>query len=117
MKAAKKFKTTAREYKNSYELLMEAKRAQNAAKFDENWDLYHELGEEIEKFEKKYFEKLPTVNVQYYIGCRRYVREVVKLGKSYFEHGRRLGKSRGVQEIPEITEAMTNEMIADSYYY
>lgn len=110
-------KTTAREYKNSYELLMDAKRKMNELKREEKYNEYAELQKEIEKFEKKYFETLPTVNVKYSIGGRRYFREVVKLGKSFFEHGRRLPKRWCPVEIEEITEKMTAEMIADSYYY
>ena len=110
-------KTTAREYKASYELLMKAKRAINAARMEERYDEMFELEQEIEKFEKKYFDRLPTANVKYSIGGRRYFREVVKLGKSFYEHGRRLPKRFAPVEIDEITDKMREEMIADSYYY
>lgn len=110
-------KTTAREYKASYELLMDAKRAMNAARFEERFDDMVALQTEIEKYEKGYFAELPTVNVKYSIGGRMYYREVVKLGKSFYEHGRRLPKRFNPQEIEEITDKMTEEMIADSYYY
>lgn len=115
MKATKK--TTAREYKASYALLMDATRKMNQLRIEGEYTEAHELEELIKTYNKKYFDKLPTVNVQYSIGGRRYFREVVKLGKSFFEHGKRLPKRWAPKEIEEITDAMRKEMIADSYYY
>ncbi len=63
---------------------------------------------------------LPTVNVSYYIGHRRYFDSVIKLGKSYFDRGRKMTARagfRGIAEIDEITEEMDREMTADSYWY
>jgi len=67
-----------------------------------------------------YFDKLPTVKIKYWIGYRQYFAEVHKIGKQYFLRYEKMTKSRGyrsIEEIEEITEKMTNEMIADSYYY
>lgn len=63
---------------------------------------------------------MPTVCVEFYIGYRRYYRSVVKLGKTYFDDGHKMTKSRGyrdIQEIESITDKMKKEMIEDSYYY
>ena len=113
-------KTTAREYKNSYELLRQAKNEiDNLRRADKITELV-ELEKEIKKFEAKYFDRLPTVLVSFCIGSRNYYREVVKLGKSYFQHGRSMTKSNGhycITEIDEITDKMSEEMLADSYYY
>ena len=67
-----------------------------------------------------YFDKLETVNIKYWIGYRQYFANVPKIGKQYFLRFEKMTKSRGygsIEEIEEITEKMTNEMIADSYYY
>ena len=67
-----------------------------------------------------YFDKLESVNISYYIGSRSYYGEVTKIGKQYFLRYEKMTKSRGyrgIKEIEEITEKMTNEMISDMYYY
>ena len=113
-------KTTAREYKASYELLMESKREVNRLKREDKYCDAIALETQIKTFEQKYFDTLPTVPVKYSIGGRQYYRHAVKLGKSFFEHGRALNKSNGiwfVKEIEEITEKMQSDMLADSYYY
>lgn len=74
----------------------------------------------IKEINENYFDLLDTVNVSFYIGCRKYYRAVVKLGKSYYDKGEKLTKGSGyrsIEEIPEITQKMTDEMISDSYYY
>ncbi len=67
-----------------------------------------------------YFDKLPTVNVAYWIGYRKYYAEVIKIGKLYFHRYERMSKRNGyrsVTEIEEITEQNRADMIADSYWY
>jgi len=86
-----------------------------------------ETDKEMEKAEKVlecqkevYFDKLETVNISYWIGSRSYYSEVTKIGKQYFLRYEKMTKSRGyrsITEIEKITEKMTNEMIADMYYY
>ena len=82
-------------------------------------DKYHEIKTELEKIEK-YFDSVHTISVKAWIGSRKYYKTVAKFGKSYFNRGEKMTQSNGwysVQEIPEITQEMTNEMISDSYYY
>ena len=80
-----------------------------------------EVNKEIIKLlTESYFNLLDTVNVSFYIGCRSYYREVVKIGKFYYDRGEKLTKGNGyrsVKEIEETTEKMTESMISDSYYY
>lgn len=69
---------------------------------------------------EKEIKSLPTVNVSYYIGHRRYFDSVIKLGKSYFHRGDKMTASRGfrgINEIDEITEDMDRQMMADSHWY
>ena len=79
-----------------------------------------EAHEAIKGLDATYFDLLDTVPVSFYIGYRKYYREVVKIGKSYYSHYEKMTKSRGyrsVEEIEEITEKMNQAMIADSHYY
>jgi glutamyl-tRNA reductase len=86
-----------------------------------------ETDKELEKAEailecqkEVYFDKLDTVNIKYWIGWRQYFATVPKIGKQYFLRFEKMTKSRGyssITEIEEITEKMSNEMLADSYYY
>lgn len=69
---------------------------------------------------KEALKVAPMVNVSFMIGGRIYYREVVKIGKTYFDDGRKMTKSNGfwcIEEIPAITDKMTQSMIEDSYYY
>ncbi|MCP4355408.1 MAG: hypothetical protein GY793_07200, partial [Proteobacteria bacterium] len=68
----------------------------------------------------KEIEELPTVNIQYWIGSRKYYEKAIKIGKFYFQCGRKMTKSRGfvsIVEIEEITDMQKSEMVADLYYY
>jgi len=83
-------------------------------------DFYLDFCEKLKDRLEKWFDELKTVFVQAWIGSRKYYKEVVKIGKSYFNNREKMTKSNGwhcVTEIPEITEKMRNEMISDSYYY
>ena len=125
-----KFKTTSKEYQiNSAtkgQLVRANHKLTDLIRMSGNNDI-HDLYTEresniklIEGLEKNYFALLPITNVKYSIGGRRYYREAVKIGKTYFERGEKLNKSNGIyclEEIEEITEKMTKEMISDSYYY
>lgn len=67
---------------------------------------------------KEVLKSAPTVNVSFMVGYQLYYRSVVKIGKTYFDDGRKMTKSNGfwcIEEIPEITEKMTQRMIEDSY--
>jgi len=69
---------------------------------------------------KAQLEALPHVKVSFSIGSRSYYQSVIKLGNSYFQHGRKMTASRGyycITEIAEITKGMKSEMLSDSYYY
>lgn len=75
-----------------------------------------------EKYDQltKWFESLPKVSVSFMIGYRSYYREVVQIGKTFFDGRDKMTKRNGyrcVEVIPEITDKMKQEMIADSYYY
>ena len=62
----------------------------------------------------------PHVNVSFYIGFRAYYRSVIKIGKTYFHHYEKMTKSNGfrcIEEIPEITQEMKDDMLSDTYYY
>lgn len=109
-------KSTVKEYINSYELLMEAKRELNRLRMEEKFIDYGHLNHEIQKFEEKYFNQLPTVNVEYWYGSSMHYEKVVKISETYLLYGKRMTKSRGfyfIKEIPEITEAMVNRMISE----
>ena len=76
--------------------------------------------EAIKELEDSYFSKLDTVNVSFLIGYRNYYRTVVKIGKTYFDRNEKMTRGNGyrlIEEIEEITEEMTKEMIEDSHYY
>ena len=67
-----------------------------------------------------YFDKVESVKIQYWIGFRQYFSEVHKVGKQYFLRYEKMTKSRGYRsiiEIEEITDKMSEQMMADSYYY
>ena len=84
------------------------------------WNQYHEAKERIKDIEVGYIDLLEMVNVAFSIGSRGYARKVAKIGKSYFDKGEQMTKGRGywsIEEIPEITQEMTDEMISDTYYY
>lgn len=114
-----KSKVTLSDYNRSIELLKSAKNLKQDAKSSENWDSYFKAEELIISIEET-IRLFPTVNVQYWIGSRTYFNEVIKIGKSYFIHGRKMNKGRGyhgIKEIEEITDKMNESMLADSYYY
>ena len=94
------------------------------------WDACHPGGTivpqevmdaETRKLEiEKEIKSLPTVNVSYYIGHRRYFDSVIKIGKSYFDRGSKMTARAGyrsINEIDEITEDMDRQMMADSHWY
>lgn len=65
-------------------------------------------------------EELPKTSVSFMIGYRSYYQDVIKIGKSYFSGHTKMTKSNGfrnIEEIPEITEEMKNDMISDSHWY
>ena len=76
----------------------------------------------IREIKNKMESIFDVVNVSYMIGSREYCEKAFKIGKSYFDYNNfnKMTRSRGVaalEEIPTITQAMKDEMIADSYYY
>ena len=113
-------KTTAKEYKSNYELLRVLGNWKHEAKLSENWTVSFELGRQIDELNAMFFDILPTVNIRYSIGGRRYYEAVAKIGKSYFSNGRSMTKGNGhwfIEEITTITSQMQNDMLSDSYYY
>jgi hypothetical protein len=113
-------KTTVTEYTYKSELKNELTRGAYDAKNNGDYTKSRELEKMVETLENDYFSKLERVNVAYSIGSRSYYESVVKIGKKYFNHGRSMTKGRGywfITEIPEITEQMRADMVADSYYY
>jgi hypothetical protein len=114
------FKTSRKEYLKKYALKMAMTRDSKSALDSGAIEIYRILKDELETLEKDYFSKLTKVFVSYSIGFRDYQREVVKIGKGYFQYGEAMTKSRGyyfIEEIPEITEEMKTQMLSDSYYY
>ena len=86
----------------------------------EDFSMAHLVGVSIDQMQKEYFDKLPTVSAQFWIGSRKYYNVLVKIGKQYFDNGNKMTKSSGygsIIEIPEITEKMNYEMLDDMYYY
>ena len=84
-----------------------------------DWDLHFQLTEEFKKLEAK-IEAIPTVTIQYWIGSRKYYDNAIKVGQRFFLRGRSMTKARGyhgIEQIEEITEKMSSEMLADFYYY
>lgn len=113
-------KTTAKEYQAKFEEKREMKNLIEHARMNNDWSMVEVLEQSIKMMQAEYFSKLPTVKVSFMIGSRSYFEEVVKIGKAYFNNGRKMTKSRGyycVEEIPEITKEMQESMLADSYYY
>ena len=111
----------AKEYVELYERKVQAIRARRKAQDEDNAaedvkqiKIARELEQEIE-------ERTEKVNVEYWIGFRQYYQQVIKIGKGYYKNGRKMTKTGGgyesIKEIPEITDKMKEEMIADSYYY
>lgn len=113
-------KTTVKEYQTKLE---ERKTARNGA---ENYNYSGNIIESIKlkdvvnKLNETYFSKLETVSVSFMCGSRLFYENVIKIGKTYFNNGRKMTKSNGyycIKELQEITEEMNQSMIADSYYY
>tara|TARA_R110000796_G_scaffold178863_1_gene295484 strand:+ start:129 stop:470 length:342 start_codon:yes stop_codon:yes gene_type:complete len=112
-------KITRKLYQDMYAERGQLKRAINDADQEERFDTWRELIEKLPKIEE-FFENLPKVLIEFTIGHRDYYREVVKIGKTYFQHGEAMTKGRGywcINEIAEITPQMKDDMMADSYYY
>lgn len=108
----KVYQTKAEEKKNVYHQMTKAEQ-------NDNMPLYFELKEQYEVLEK-WFSDLAKVSVSFMIGYRSYYREVVQIGKTFFDGSSKMTKANGyrcVEVIPAITEKMKQEMIADSYYY
>jgi len=79
-----------------------------------------ECSEKIEELNERLRNEFDWVSIECWIGYRQYFYDVIKIGKGYFHHGKKMTKSRGwhsITEIPEITERMRGEMISDMYYY
>jgi hypothetical protein len=113
-------KTTVKEYQEKLELRRSYRNKSEDARMTEDWLTKKTCDEAINILEETYFSLVPTVPAQYYIGYRRYYSNIVKIGNTYFDKGSKMTKSRGyrsIEELPEITEKMNEEMIADSYYY
>jgi hypothetical protein len=115
-------KTTSKEYQAMCDLRRKANHQIQRIKegIEPSYIEVLELEQKVKELEQTYFDQVEKVFVEFYIGFRRYYRQVVKIGKTYFDRADKLTKSNGyrwVKEIPEITEKMTEEMIADSYYY
>ncbi len=113
-------KTTAKEYQANVTIRKELRNSIQDAKASDNWKLAINLETLRTDLNSLYFEKLDKVNISFWIGYRKYYREVSKIGNSYFDHGERMTKGRGYRniiEIDKITEKMNEEMISDSYYY
>ncbi|PXX26264.1 hypothetical protein C7967_11525 [Thalassospira sp. 11-3] len=113
-------KTTLKEYNEKSQEKSELRRSADNARYSQDYTTYHELTEKVKELDQAYFDKLDTVSVSYWIGGRSYYQDVVKIGKAYFCHGRKMTKGNGyrfIEEIPEITDKMAADMMADSYYY
>ncbi len=113
-------KTTRKEYLENYarrqDLAFREQEARNAG----NFEAAAVAHEERQVLINNYFNNLPTANVSFYIGCRRYFENVVKIGKAYFDNGAPMTKGRGyrdITEIEEITDNMKKQMLDDSYWY
>jgi len=113
-------RTTNKEYQEKAELRKECRNQADTARITGDHDTAYNLDEKRDDLQKNYFDKLDTTSVSYMIGQRSYYGDVIKIGKTYFSNGRKMTQSNGfycIEEIPEVTEQMTKEMIADSYYY
>ena len=112
-------KTTVKEYQIQLELRKNLKNSAENTYFSD-LDLSLGLKKMADEIDETYFNKLDTVSVSYLIGSRSYYGDVVKIGKTYFSRGVKMTRSRGywcIKEIPQVTNEMTDSMIADSYYY
>lgn len=68
---------------------------------------------------QKDLDECETVFVSYSIGSRGYNEQAYKVGKFYYTVATmtKLTSYYNPQEIPEITDEMRAERLADSYYY
>ena len=111
-------KTTVKQYQENVKLKADTKRLkEEAIDLGQSFSSYQEI---LDELESNYFSKLNKIAISYMIGSRVYYESAIKIGKAYLKHGERMTQSRGyycIEEISEITEDMTNSMIADSYYY
>ena len=109
-----------KEFNNKVEQIKEKQQIISQIKYSRIKGTYTDI-EKLEKEikeTKKEFEKL-RVNISYNFGSRYYYEVGYKIGKTYFNTVfMKLSNARhGVEEIPEITKQMQDDMIADSYYY
>jgi hypothetical protein len=108
----KAYQAQAEEKRTTYFAMTNAQR-------NEDWDLYFELKSKHEDLEK-WFSAIPKVSVSFMVGYRSYYREVVQIGKTFFDGREKMTKGNGyrsVEVIEAITDKMKQEMIADSYFY
>lgn len=113
-------KILRKDYQEKFQEKRDLIYAQREAELKEAWAEYFEIKGKIAILEQEFFEKLEKVKVSFYIGCRAYYQEVVKIGKAYFQYGRAMTRGAGYEcivEIPEIDDEMKKEMMEDSYYY
>jgi hypothetical protein len=106
------YQAKAEEKRNAYYQMTQAEE-------NDNMPLYFELKEKYEALQA-WFDALPKVSVSFMIGYRSYYREVVRIGKTFFDGRDKMTKGNGyrsIEVIPAITEEMKAEMISDSYYY
>jgi len=115
-----KAKITVRGHQEAETLRSQTVREINRLKREGDYSAAVALENELKTWEAKYFEKLEKVFISFMCGYRCFYREAYKIGGTLFCNGEKVTKSNGfraVEIIPEITEKMTAEMIADSYYY
>jgi hypothetical protein len=113
-------KTTIKEYQAKSEEKRQMNNLKRTAEDNQDYSMSHLLKDSVKLLEAEYFNLLDKVIVSFWCGQRAYYREVTKIGKTYFDGSQKMTKGNGhrfIEEIPEITDKMRNEMIADSYYY
>ena len=112
--------TKLQEYKAIQGIKSELRTEKYSSERSEDWTTYTRVNRQLRELETRLKTDFEWVNVSASIGSRNYYRSVIKIGKGFFDRGEKMTAGRGwwgVEEIPEITEGMKNEMISDSYYY
>lgn len=106
------YQTKAEEKRNLYYAMTKAEEA-------DDMHLYFKLKTQYDAL-TEWFKAIPTVAVSFMIGYRSYYRNVVQIGKSFFDGRDKMTKGNGyraIEVIPAITDKMQADMISDSYYY
>lgn len=109
-----------------YQLYADIKKANNKAIWND--ETTNGIGTDLQKALKKENEEidatladLPRICISCMVGYRTfYYDDVIQIGKTLYRGAEKVNKQNGyrvVEIIPEVTDRMRQDMIADSYHY